>query len=243
MGHLRVDFRYSSPLDEALDPPNLIPSPHSMDPLNLAFHNLIQDSHVSAVTFYPQHVISPEFFWPYDDPYAVPTKLLFWPNLKDITVICSPATPDGDWYFTCNPSIASHADFACQDTAPDDGEAQSQTLEYCDRTNSFRSIPNPCKMSPLLIAMARAVINAPSVRQIHMLFGSVRLRSKLLGTDSELKRTFNVRYYSSGISRETWTQPVDRNRLICEVPNWRMDEEVARHWKEALGPEGVIIYR
>lgn len=207
--------------------------------MNLAFHNLIQDAFVSKATLVIEHVISPEFFWPYGNFNAVPTNLPFWPNLKEMRLICSPVTPGGDWYFMGDPNIASHAEFVGQNISP----AQSQIAHSSGVSgNVFRSIPNPGKMNPLLIAMARAVRFAPSVREMQLLFDTVMLNPKFIKKTVDMKREFQVFYFASGFNNYYWASPVEKDRLICQVGNWRMDEEVERHWKDALGPDGVIIY-
>ncbi|KAK2768550.1 hypothetical protein FQN54_000406 [Arachnomyces sp. PD_36] len=244
---LRIEFESTSPLDEATTPPNLISFPNLVDPLNLALHELVQKSSVYGVSFCAQHVVAPELFWPYDDVHQLPTPTPFWPNVKRVAMYCSATTPGGDWYFMADPSTASRTKSRGNRAENNRSTGQcccgkgSGVLHYSgDCVNGYRSVPDPEKMNPLLIAMARAIRYAPSLEEIHLKF-SQTLTSKYF--NESIARKFDITYFASGFNRPYAAPPFEKNRLICDVQNWRPDEEVERYWRDALGPNGAIVYR
>lgn len=140
-------------------------------------------------------------------------------------------TPLGDWYFTSDPTIAPHSEFLPRPRNDEDWY-----------WNTFRSIPSPEKMNPLLIAMARAVQYAPSLKTLDLLFGWDVMNPMHLGRNVNIIQQFNLYYAASYEGSEFRELGANKKRLICETLDWRLDEEVEKYWKEALGPDGVIIY-
>jgi hypothetical protein len=271
-----------------------------MDPFSVSLHRLIQRANVSSIWLRLQHVIAPGFFWLPDTPKSAS----FWPNLKEIDLVISPATPDGDWYFMGDPNIASYAEFSgaaagehdnddsrragaedghnntvhsisdsndsdSGDTADnnhnvsrsvsdnsesDSGDAEdrdyntarrildsddSDSINTVDRNvNTSRNIPNPAKMNPLLLAMARAVQHAPSLQRINIYFLNDGLLYQYLKDDAELQRQFDIYYFARGVVDRGFGWMVDSNRLVRKVGDYRLDEEVERQWRDALGQDG-----
>lgn len=227
-------------MDEASAPPNLVAPDTSVDSFNLVLHKLMQKANLEYVSFSAQHVISPEFFWPYNDAEKLPTDSRFWSHLKTIRIIPSTVTPNGNWYFTADPSIATHDEF----TGAGVQEAASKSQDSKETINTFRSIPNPETMNPLLIAMAKVIRHAPSLEEISLQWGSIRLKPKFLQKEKEVKREFNIFYYAKGINPGHQVPgSSDTARLIFQARNWRPDQDVENHLRDALGPDGVVIYQ
>lgn len=221
--------------NEAMAQPNHVPSSLPMDPFNLEMHKLIQRANISDVLFMYQYIISPEFLWPFDT--HLPPASPFWPKLKTMKLGVSKVTPHGDWYFTSDPTIAPHSEFLPR---PGDDEWY-WTKRYW---NTFRSVPNSGKMNPLLIAMARAVQYAPSLKTLDLLFDWDWMEPSCLKREVEGKiiHQFNLYYAAPYEGRHFRELGISKKRLICETLNWRLDAEVEKYWREALGPDGVIIY-
>lgn len=171
--------------------------------------------------------------------------MAFWPNLKEICILLpSPTTPDGDWYFIGDPNIASYAEFsgACAvEQVNDHSDSSDSDSDAEDNDNTFRSIPNPAKMNPLLLAMARAVQHAPSLQHIWLDF-SMRCCPKYLGTHVHVRRLFEIHYFARGVVNWRRVSMVDNNTLLCKVADWRLDEEVEKQWRDVLGQDGTIEY-
>lgn len=178
------------PLNEVSTPPNLIPPDTSVVSFNLVLHKLIQKASLEYVSFSAQHVISPEFFWPYNDADKFPTDSPFWFRLKTIRIIPSTVTPNGDWYFMAGPSIATHHEFT--GAGVNVQEAASKTDDSKEIIITFRPILDPEATNPLLIAMAKAIRHAPSLEEISLQWGSIRLKPKFLQKEKEVKREFNI---------------------------------------------------
>ena len=217
--------------------PNLIPLSTAVDPLNLAMHKLLQKANVTYVSFSAQHVISPEFFWPYDGLSLPLNATPFWPRLKTVRILASPISPDGDWYFLPDPNVASHAE-------GESGKETTRPVNCAGGINVFRRVPNPEKMNPLLIAMAKAVRYAPSLQEINLRFGSQKLTPIIRnGVDADLKREFNLTYFAGGVTcPRQESESTEKPRLIWQVQDWRPDDTVDWHWREALGPDAVMVY-
>ena len=165
----------------------------------------------------------------------------------------SPATPDGDWYFIPDLNIASYSEFAGPATKTGTNEPSSDAANDGDdedndgNFNEFRTIPDSRKINPLLMAMARAVRYAPSLQMIDMGVVSAPLEPKYVDLEEkgvyEFKLHFDVYYLARGVDDRFGETLPDKPRLICDVGTWRLEEEVERLWREALRPDGVIIYR
>lgn len=226
LDELLITFRATSPLDEATSP-RLIPLSTPVDPLNLAMHKLIQRAKVTYVSLSAQHVISPEFFWPCDGLNVPLHAAPFWPRLTTVRILASPISPDGHWYFLPDPKVGAH------DESAGEGNERGSSI------NIIRSVPNPEKMNPLLIAMAKAVRYAPALQEMSLRFGSQKLIKN--GTDVGLKREFNVTYLAGGVTTAQLSES-ENPRLIWQVQDWRPDDAVDSHWREALGPDAVMVY-
>ncbi|EFQ97752.1 hypothetical protein MGYG_00793 [Nannizzia gypsea CBS 118893] len=234
----KLEMEYSEPPDEAIDPPNYIPSSSLVDPMNLAFHDFIQRTGVSIVYINGSHIISPDFFWPYDNVKAAPAP--FWPNLRELCISISPATPSGEWYFTSDSKIASYSEFIGATNKNDTQKSYSTD----DSENTFRSIPSPKRMNPLLIAMARAIRYTPSVERVDLSCTDPALSPKYIKV-AGFKRQFDIYYRTSGAGSPFYQGPqiIQKPSFICDVQDWRPNKDVERYWMEALGPDGEIVYR
>lgn len=232
MEELLIAFHAAAPPNETTKPPNLIPASSQADPLNVEMHKLIQRAGISTVSFSAQHVISPEFFWPYGGVNVAP-KTPFWPNLTRISMVLSPVTPGGDWYFIPDERIASYAEFAGENRHSHEHSTETDLPD----SNVFRSIPNPETMNPLLIAMAHAIRHAPSLKHIGLRFSEILYPEFI---DRKVVRAFDLYFKAAGV--DSWHGTVGKPSVIWEVNDWRPDEDVQRHFKDALGPDGVMIY-
>lgn len=54
---------------------------------------------------------------------------------------------------------------------------------------------------------------------------------------------FRISYLAAGVDGELGEQPLLRPRLLLEGKDWPLDEAVEKLWRDALGPEGKIVYR
>ncbi|KAM5471264.1 hypothetical protein MauCBS54593_003604 [Microsporum audouinii] len=238
---LWIRMHRTYPSDEAIPPPNYVPSSTGVDPTNLALHDLIQRTKLSFFTIDSCHILSPELFWPYGDSETAPTP--FWQNLKNLSIGASSATPDGDWYFVADTSIASYSEFiGVGNDSEDSNEPHDNRIQYT--VNIFRTIPNSDRMNPLLLAMARAVRHAPSLEKINLNFNVGSISSKYVKINKE-NRDFDIYYCVRGTDGPCRQDPksMEKNTLICEVKDWRPSKEVENYWKDVLGPDGVIVYR
>ncbi|EZF24316.1 hypothetical protein H112_03182 [Trichophyton rubrum D6] len=188
----KLEMEYSDPPDEAIDPPNYVPSSSLVGPMNLAFHEFIQRTGVSIVYINGSHIISPDSFWPYDNFKPAPAP--FWPKLKELCISISSATPNGEWYFMGDSKIASHSEFIGATSKNDTQVSYSNE----DSENTFRSIPNPERMDPLLIAMAQAIRYAPSIKRVDLCCTNPPLSPKFIKV-AGFKRQFDIHYRTSGM--------------------------------------------
>ncbi|KAF3492376.1 uncharacterized protein GIQ15_01893 [Arthroderma uncinatum] len=227
--------------------------------INNETRKIIRPAFANALSLYTQSLgafdLRMEFSCPLDDAssppnYALPSSRVdpmnlaldapvpFWPNMRDIYVWVAPTTPDGDWYFMGDPNIASHPEFIGATRADD------QTLRGTEDTcNFFRIIPIPERMNPLLIAMARAVRYAPSIEAVGVRFVEAELSPKYVKTKGS-KRQFGIFYCAPGTEPPfgSGLSVIRRPSLICDVQDWRLDEDIEKYWMEALGPDGSIVY-
>ncbi|PGH11201.1 hypothetical protein AJ79_05043 [Helicocarpus griseus UAMH5409] len=259
---IRIKLHCKNPEDEGSAPPNLLPSPSPSsssptDPLNLALHDFIQKANVGKIVL-EDHLVTPELFWPPSNTTAISDSSSFWQNLREIQVHMQVSTPDGGWYFMNDPSIASYAEFTGVemdiDDSSEDAEAEwdetssSSELDYSltgndTEKNTFRSIPDPERMNPLLITMARAAHHAPVLERMWLKVNNESLRPSYLEEDVDISRSFEVFYVAKGAVDHNEEAPDDEKaRLIWQVGDWRPDQEVERHWSNALSPEGAMIY-
>ncbi|PGG95947.1 hypothetical protein AJ79_09802 [Helicocarpus griseus UAMH5409] len=124
--------------------------------------------------------------------------------------------------------IASYAEFT---GALLEGKEKARAARTKPGWNEFRTAPNPETMNPLLIAMAQAAHHAPVLECVFLSFGSEKLWPKYV-KNVKLVREFNVMYLARGVEDRYGDSPKEKARFICEVQDWRLGEEVARHWKE-----------
>ncbi|RMJ25998.1 hypothetical protein PHISP_03135 [Aspergillus sp. HF37] len=113
-------------------------------------------------------------------------------------------------------SDVSDSGLPVSDVSDDDNSDSDDTSGTAgdEDENSFRSIPNPAKMNPLLLAMAQAVQHAPSLQRIRIYFSRFyRLRPKYLKKGVELIRHFYICYFAKGEVDYDWESRADKNRL------------------------------
>lgn len=159
-------------------------------------------------------------------------------------------TPDGDWYFTRDPTKPDDDDYS-DDNDDVEGEAEaeadSSTEDDTSTTSSgssrpdsfnernearavgdfpirmFRTLPADSKINPLLLAMARAAAHMPQLQ-------SMSLVSKIRGADGA---GFEIYYHAPGQRSHLDSEPGDEEkaRLYWAVGKWRPEEEVLRIWR------------
>lgn len=157
-----------------------------------------------------------------------------------------------------DPNIASNVELTWTDTNTDDSEGDTSSSSESDGDpgqNTFRSIPDPERMNPLLIAMAQAAQHAPKLERMWLIVDKKELRPRYLekyeyidapsylDDDWSMVRHFQVFYVAKGAQDHEERAPDDKARLIWQVGDWRPDEEVERHWKDVLSPsQGTMVY-
>ena len=232
-------FRTQGVYDEAKNAPNILTpcSSSPSDPLSISLHSLIKRSKPTRVTL-GCTVISPELFWPLETGTVLLRKdPNFWSKLKYIDVTMGPYTPRGEWYFLPDPRVS---------ISPTNGDEQQDTAPAATFTaqNTFRTVPNPMQINPLLMAMARAAFTAPELERM-ILSCRRKLRPRNEGVNRmNTNQTFTIDYGVKGHSEYEGDPPIERTRLLVETghSNWRLDQEVERCWRDVLGDDGEIVY-
>ncbi|KAK2779217.1 hypothetical protein FQN52_002513 [Onygenales sp. PD_12] len=223
-------------MDESQYPPSILPddSESPIDPLNAALHDLCQRENFKKLDL-KSHLVSPELFWPSSSSKPAPSMTgpdqpaaPSWPSLESIAVSIMPTTPDGKWYFTSDPGVASYDSFVGAIGSNKSGPNQRMPLTY----NAFRSMPDPVTMNPFLIAMARAARCAPLLEMMKVEINDFLIPVYIQSPPDWFQRLFRVVYSSK----------VGELRVEVKVDGWRMEEEVEREWRETMGPEGKIVY-
>ncbi|EFR04843.1 hypothetical protein MGYG_07847 [Nannizzia gypsea CBS 118893] len=225
-------------IDESIPAPKHTSSPTAMDPFSIAIHEFIQRANVSVIDIEGTHPMSPEILWPYKTVKDVPVPL--WPKLEHIFLYPAHHTPDGDWYFSGDPKIASHSEFS----GPANGNGVKNLVRLAGQTeNTFRSVLVPERIDPFLKAIAQVVRHVPSLRRLDVWFGDEQLCPRYVKVD-DLRRRFRIFYFAPGM--KSWydeESPRSRPRIICDVGgSWRASEEIEEMWMEAMGPNGLIHY-
>ncbi|KAJ5757708.1 uncharacterized protein N7511_006402 [Penicillium nucicola] len=124
----------------------------SADPLSLALHRLTQQ--LETVDLAPI-MIGPELFWP-----AATKSIPYWPNLINIRVRFSAATPSGKWLFERDPRWRDVSPSRYPAPAWFEGEPPSEK-----RINPFRTMPNK-ELNELYIAAGRAAQQMPKLQNM-----------------------------------------------------------------------------
>ncbi|KAK4691316.1 hypothetical protein P7C71_g5656, partial [Lecanoromycetidae sp. Uapishka_2] len=225
------------------------------DELSLALHNFSQRSSIETIYLGGPIVISPSLFWP-DCPKATPV----WPNLVSFHVVFNLNTMNGEWYFVRDPERREE-EFA-EDSAVDD-EIRLDDIEsdhnsvlsddslVPDSYNKkeemrasgqfpmrrFRFLPDSEKITPLLVAMARAAGQMPKLQRI-------TLRADLATGRRDI---FEVEYLAAGQKpyhrHEKKVENRWEPRLYWESGKWRPDDEVLRLWRQAKAVDGKLLVR
>lgn len=86
---------------------------------------------------------------------------------------------------------AEESEYSSRNISDSDGSDSIDTDDY-DNKNSFRNIPNPAKMNPLLLAMTRGVRHAPSLQRINIYFLSDGLLYQYLKDDADCKSSLTM---------------------------------------------------
>jgi hypothetical protein len=242
MDEFQLDFRPTFGYSESYNTPNVLIPPSRVDALGIAVHKLIQRTRLKDVHL--QACILPELFWPPDDVRGSP----FWPNLETLVVHSVQHTPEGHWYFMEDPAIASHAEFVGEEDADVDPDGlRAEDADY-DTANTFRTLPDPERLNPLLIAVARAIQHAPVLRHVSLCLDDTnrKLNPKYLANHEELdlRRSFTLFYLAAGVPDCYGADEAlfGKARVVWEVGDWRPDEEVQRAWRDAVGPDGLLIF-
>lgn len=158
-------------------------------------------------------------------------------------------TPDGDWYFTRDPTKPEHDNDSVDDNETDaDAEAESSSEDNSSTTSSdsfrpdsfnerrearaagdfpirmFRTLPADSRINPLLLAMARAAGQMPQLQ-------GMSLVSEMRDADGA---AFEIYYHAPGQRSHLDSEPADveKARLYWWVGKWRPDKEVLRIWGE-----------
>lgn len=159
-------------------------------------------------------------------------------------------TPDGDWYFTRDPTkpeddddsdndddVEGEAEAAADSSSEDDTSTISSHSFRPDSFNErkealavgdfpirmFRTLPSNSKINPFLLVMARAAGHMPKLQ-------SMSLVSNMRGVDGA---GFEIYYHAPGQRSHLDSEPGDgeKARLYWAVGKWRPEEEVLRIWR------------
>ncbi|MBE3043349.1 hypothetical protein IMZ48_12420 [Candidatus Bathyarchaeota archaeon] len=94
--------------------------------------------------------------------------------------------------------------------------------------------------------MARAVQHAPVLERflVRIGAGNMKLNPKCLKNSKELdlRQSFELEYYAAGVHEDDDDMMFNKARVIWKAGDWRPDEEVQRHWRDAVGPDGLLIF-
>ncbi|PGH01536.1 hypothetical protein AJ79_07883 [Helicocarpus griseus UAMH5409] len=262
--------------DESTTPQNLLPpsSSATVDPLNPALHTFINRANLKSITI-QEHLVTPDLFWPSSSPSpTAPPTTPIWQNLRSIEVHMQLSTVDGGWYFMPDTRIVRPEDTTNNPaSAADDEEYDSDTSteSYQDSLsdpadiNTFRRIPDPARMNPLLIAMARAARHAPVLERMWLTVPGGEMEPKYPrrgGGREGKRRRFEIMYLARRVRDDVYggdggggeqgegetegkgerETERDRPRLICQVDEWRADGEVQGEWARVLAPDGIVLY-
>ncbi|PGH15129.1 hypothetical protein AJ79_02655 [Helicocarpus griseus UAMH5409] len=223
-------------------PPNLLPPGSTVDSLNPALHKYIQRANITKKVLLMGHFVTPELFWPSPDTTSM--SLPLWQNLQEMHVLMPTSAPDGGYYLVPDHSTSSDSE-SSEDSENSDEEDEDEdedtdedeeSYDYGDSSSESAEeveyVPNPERMNPLLIAMARAAQHAPSLEKMRL-----RVPRPYGG------RYFDVWFLVKGVpSKSEEEEPSDKTRVIWQVGDWRPDEEVLRHWRNAIPSDGVMLY-
>ena len=110
--------------------------------------------------------------------------------------------------------------------------------------NTFRTVPNPVHINPVLMAMARVALSAPALERM-ILYRKRMLRPRNEGVNrTNDKMTFTIDYGVKGHFEFEGDPRIEKTRLLVQTgpPDWRLDQEVEQCWKDVLGDDGEIVY-
>ena len=220
-------------------PSALLPSSPSTDHLSLALHTLSQSPLLTHLDL--SCAISPCFFWP-ECPSAADSS--FWPSLQHLLVWFGDIAPNGNRLFLKDTNgfdddeTIARSSFAATENEPDD------SIHFSDSDSSESAyvspqILDPEKINPMLMAMARAAIHMPKIKELSLFcpspFGGLAATYLAGGQTSrfglrnwEEEEMEKNRWHIFTDSESKWTLP-DELKTACEAVGSPGDEVVIKH--------------
>ncbi|KAL8677527.1 MAG: hypothetical protein Q9186_006039 [Xanthomendoza sp. 1 TL-2023] len=258
-----LSFYHRAPSNQYFSPPSaLLPSAPSIDHLSRALHTVSQSPGLTTLKLQPI-VLSPDLYWP-QNPSATPT----WPNLRQFHVLFDMVTPDGDWYFTRDPTKPIEDETVndtddidntdnTDDTDDPNGVDNDEDETNTDSDTASSETFHPDKFNKKREARAvgdypiRKFRTIPSDAHINpLLLAMARAASQMRKLQSiSLKCSvrsssgprFIIVFYAAGqkCKFDSGPEETDRARLYWFVGSWRPAEEVLKIWRE--GKEGLLV--
>ena len=195
-------------------------------------------------------MITPEIYWPDNL-----SSSLAWPELRNFHVKFNRVAPNGDWYFIRDPTQPREEDIDEREETDEEDEFDSDDSDdsydplvpdsFYERREErrvgnlplrfFRTMPDSEKITPFLVAMARAAGQMPKLQRMS-------LETELV---SEGQAHFELQYLAPGQQCDLDSEPGDseKPRLYLLVGKWRPEEEIIKLWTEHKGVDGDIIVR
>jgi hypothetical protein len=200
-----------------------------VDPLNSAIRRLSQRSPIKRLEI--EGLVSGELFTG-DNPEST------WSTLRQFQITGSIIAPDGRWYYTGDPTTREPSATSDYGSDADSEERRSSDSDISWRYE-WREKPDWQMLTPILVAMARAVLRMPNLQRGSLLVGSkghgVCVQCAAPGfryVDAEEKEPANSRrcriYVAEGYD-DCFFLP------LSQVPG-----EVRSAWREWLGEGGEM---
>ncbi|KAK3690446.1 hypothetical protein B0T22DRAFT_515840 [Podospora appendiculata] len=230
------------------------PAAASTDPLNTALRRLAQRTPLTSLIL-TDMMISPDLFT--GGPGAL------WPTLHVFAIEANALAPSGAWYWTgdpvstraCTPPERDDYDAGYQymfpppppdedpNSEPESDFAADAVRNGYEPKHEWRDTPDDAKLTPLLVAMARAVQGMPNLRT-----GSVYLEHDLVYRSRLGCNEIAIACAAAGERFErSWDEDDDVGRGVrrCKVwvdtaAGWAVPDQVRDAWQEWLGETGVF---
>lgn len=189
-----------------------------------------------------------------------------FPVLAEFQLDFAPETADGRWFFVKDEQLFKKIaeEESEEEEETDEHEADSESIvqaddsededgpvtQRWDRSNYYRTLPNP-ETLPLVLSDAACFVQGSSKLRRFILRcmdgGKIFFKPSNLGTE----RPFELWYLQQGTPRteKGWPQiPADNkymkwNRLYWRVgQRWKPDDEVVQAWCKATGPDTKVFF-
>jgi hypothetical protein len=248
----------SSPLDEDWDTGSLFPKSGSYHDVYVRIYQHLSISpNLKILRLVQGHVIGADLF----------ANMPKFPSLVEFELVFSAVSADGRWFFVnderyYNPEREQELEYVllpedatgewvvCPIVTFEDSDDEDGPLEERDdKSNLYRTLPNPEIIPGFLSDAAAFVRDSPKLQKF--LLGS---REDTKGwQEDDMNRVLEIWFLRSGVSRpgpdnQNWARIpaeekiLDSKRLYWRVGDrWRPDDAVMQAWNTATGP-GTKVY-